>query len=95
MSTKKTPVSLIRALIVIDRGRKRQKSSTGFNLVFRVVGLLVLLSILATGLVIGVGVGTAAAAYNTITGNLPTPDDVAEVGLPAARQRIGTSPLNL
>ena len=77
MATKRTPVSLIRSLIVIDRGRKRQKSRTGFNLVLRIVGLLVLITLLATGLVIGMGVGSAAAAYSIITDNLPTSDDVA------------------
>ncbi len=77
MAKKRTHVPLIRSLVIIDRGRKRHKSRTGLNLVLRVIGLLVLISILVTGVVIGMGVGSAAAAYNTITANLPTPDEVA------------------
>jgi membrane carboxypeptidase/penicillin-binding protein len=40
------------------------------------LGLLVLISILASVLLTGMGVGSAAAAYNMITENLPTPEEV-------------------
>ncbi len=77
MTQQRTPVPLIRALIVKDRERRRRKSRTGMNLVLRIVGLLTLIVMLFTGVTIGMGVGTAAAAYNAITANLPTPDEVA------------------
>jgi len=77
MTKKRTPVSLIRSVVILNRDRKRVKSRTGVNLVLRIVGLLVLISMLATGLVIGMGVGAAAAAYNMVNENLPTPDEVA------------------
>ncbi len=77
MAKKRTPVPLIRSVVILNRDRKRIEGRTGVNLVLRVVGLLVLLSLLAIGLVIGMGVGSAAAAYNMITDNLPTPDEVA------------------
>ncbi|HOT91609.1 MAG TPA: transglycosylase domain-containing protein [Anaerolineae bacterium] len=77
MAQQRTPVPLIRALIVKDRERRRHKSRTGLNLVLRIIGLLALISMLFTGVIIGMGVGTAAAAYNAITANLPTPDEVA------------------
>ncbi len=77
MTRERTPVSLIRALIVIDRERKRKQSRTGFQLVLRVLGGLVLISILASLLFVGMSVGTAAGAYTIITEDLPTPDDVA------------------
>ncbi len=77
MAKKRTPVPLIRSVVILNRDRKRIASRTGVNLILRVAGLLVLLSLLATGLVIGMGVGSAAAAYNMITANLPTPDEVA------------------
>lgn len=76
MTTKQTPVHLLRALIVIDRGRKRKASRTGFNLVLRVIGLLILFSILGTILLFGMGVGGSAGAYTMITENLPSPEDV-------------------
>ncbi|HOU11670.1 MAG TPA: transglycosylase domain-containing protein [Anaerolineae bacterium] len=81
MTKKRTPVPLIRSLVIIDRGRKRHKSRTGFSLILRIVGLLVLIAILTVGVVIGMGVGSAAAAYNAITANLPTPDDVARASV--------------
>jgi len=81
MKKKRTPVPLIRSLVILNRDRKRVKSRTGVNLVLRIVGLLVLISLLATGLVIGMGVGSAAAAYNIITEGLPTPDQVAEASI--------------
>jgi membrane peptidoglycan carboxypeptidase len=71
----------MRSIVILNRDRKRIKSRTGVNLVFRIVGLLVLISLLATGLVIGMGVGSAAAAYNMITANLPTPDEVATASI--------------
>ncbi|MBN1875436.1 MAG: transglycosylase domain-containing protein [Anaerolineae bacterium] len=76
MTTEPIPVSLIRALIVIDRERQRKRSRTGFNLVLRVIGVLVLISMIVTGVTIGVSIGAAAAAYNTVTENLPTPEEV-------------------
>jgi len=81
MTKKRTTVPLIRSVLILNRDRKRVKSRTGVNLVLRIVGLLVLISMLATGLVIGMGVGSAAAAYNMITANLPTPDEVAEASI--------------
>lgn len=77
MTKKRTPVPLIRSMVILNRDRKRIKSRTGVSLVLRIVGLLVLIALLAVGLVIGMGVGSAAAAYNMITENLPTPDEVA------------------
>jgi len=77
MAKKRTPVPLIRSVVILNRDRKRIKSRTGVNLVLRIMGLLVLIALLAVGLTIGMGVGSAAAAYNIITGNLPTPDEVA------------------
>ncbi|MBN1249725.1 MAG: transglycosylase domain-containing protein [Anaerolineae bacterium] len=77
MTTRQTPVSLIRALIVIDRERKRNQSRTGLSLVLRLVGILVMVSVLASVLLVGMSVGTAAGAYTMITEGLPTPDEVA------------------
>jgi len=77
MTTRHTPIHLIRALVVIDRERTRKKSRTGFSLVLRIIGLVVLITFLAMTLLTGMAVGTAAAGYTMITENLPTPDDVA------------------
>jgi len=77
MKKKRTPVPLIRSVVILNRDRQRVKSRTGVNLVLRIVGLLVIIALLAVGLVIGMGVGSAAAAYNMITANLPTSDEVA------------------
>jgi len=76
MSATRVPASLLRSLIVIDRERTRKQSRTGFNLVIRIIGLLVLLSVLAAFLAVGVTVGTAASAYSLITKGLPTPAEV-------------------
>ncbi|MCJ7550465.1 MAG: transglycosylase domain-containing protein [Anaerolineae bacterium] len=81
MTRQRTPVSLIRVLIVIDRERKRKQSQTGFQLVLRILGGLVLISILASLLFVGVSVGTAAGAYTIITEGLPTPGDVAQASI--------------
>lgn len=81
MTTRRTPVSMIRSLIVIDRGRKRAQSRTGFNLIFRILGLLVLITLLASLLFAGLAVGAAAGAYNMITEGLPTPDEVARASV--------------
>ncbi|MCD6285832.1 MAG: transglycosylase domain-containing protein [Anaerolineae bacterium] len=81
MTRHRTPVSLIRALIVIDRERRRKQSQTGFQLGLRILGGLVLISILTSLLFVGISVGTAAGAYTVITENLPTPDDVAQASI--------------
>ncbi len=81
MTTRRTPVSLIRSLIVIDRDRKRNRSRTGFNLISRVLGLVVLVTILGSLLFVGVTVGAAASAYQVITAGLPTPQEVAEASV--------------
>ncbi len=72
----RTPVSMIRTLIVIQRERKRKQNRTGFSLVLRILGLLVLLVTLASLLFAGMSVGAAAGAYSMITEGLPTPDEV-------------------
>ncbi|MGC9348259.1 MAG: transglycosylase domain-containing protein [Anaerolineae bacterium] len=76
MTARRTPVSMIRTLIVVDRERKRKLSRTGFSLVLRVIGLLVLLAIVGTVLFVGMSVGAAAGAYSVITEGLPTPEEV-------------------
>ncbi len=81
MTTRQTPVSLIRSLIVIDRDRKRNRSRTGFNLISRVLGLVVLVTILGSLLFVGVTVGAAASAYQVITAGLPTPQEVADASV--------------
>ena len=77
----RTPVRLIRSMIVLQRDRNRKRSRTGFNLVIRIAGLLVLVSVLASIIFVGMGVGTAAGAYTTITEGLPTPEDVARASV--------------
>ncbi len=81
MGTTRTPIHLIHALIVIDRERTRKKSRTGFNLVVRIIGLMVLIALLAVGLTTGITIGIAAAAYTTITDNLPTPEEVEKISV--------------
>jgi len=81
MTNHRTPVSLIRALIVINRERQRAKGRTGLQLVLRVVGVTILISVLASLTAVGMGVGTAAGAYTLITEGLPTPEDVAEASI--------------
>ncbi len=76
MTTRRTPVSMIRSLIVIDRDRKRAQSRTGFNLIFRILGIAVLITTIAS-LFRRTDGGCAASAYNMITEGLPTPDEVA------------------
>ncbi len=77
MTTGQTPIHLVRALIVIDRERNRKASRTGFNLVIRIFGVIVLIVVLVVLLASGMAVGTAAAVYQTMTANLPTSADVA------------------
>ncbi len=77
MGRKRTPVHVLRSLVIIERERRRQKSRTGFNLVMRVIGVVVLIAILSTGILTGLGAGSAAAAYSLITEDLPTPEEVA------------------
>ncbi len=81
MSKRRTPVSMIRALIVIDRERERERSRTGFNLVLRLLGLVVLITVLASVLFTGMTVGAAAGAYTMITEGLPTPEQVEEASV--------------
>lgn len=81
MKTGRTPVSIIRALVVLERERKREQSRTGLNLVFRLLGLLVLVSVLASFLFVGISVGAAAGAYSMITEDLPTPTEVEEASV--------------
>lgn len=68
-------------MIVKERERRRQRSRTGFNLVLRIISLLVLISVLSTGLVAGLGVGAAAAAYSVLTEGLPTPEEVEAISV--------------
>ncbi len=75
---KRTPKRLVRSMIVLKREERREKSRSGINLVLRVVGLLVLISLLMTGLLSGLVVGATSAGYTIITENLPTPDEVAQ-----------------
>lgn len=79
MQSKHTPIHLIRALIVINRARTRKASRTGINLVMRVLGIIILIAVLTVFILTGMAIGIAAAAYTTITANLPTPEDVAIV----------------
>ena len=81
MTTRQTPVSMIRSLIVIDRDRKRARSRTGFNLIFRILGLVVLITTLVSLLFVGMSVGAAAGAYTMITEGLPTPEQVEEASV--------------
>ncbi len=81
MTTARTPVTLIRTLIVIERERERKRSRTGLSLVLRIVGLLVLVSTLASLLFVGMSVGAAAGAYTMITDGLPTPKEVEEASI--------------
>jgi membrane peptidoglycan carboxypeptidase len=81
MTTGRTPVTLIRTLIVIERERKRKRSRTGLSLVLRIVGLLVLVSILASLLFVGMSVGAAAGAYTMITDGLPSPKEVEDASI--------------
>jgi len=76
MTTKRSPVPVMRAFIVIDRERKRKRDRTGLSLVIRLLGLIVLIATLAAVISVGMGAGAAAAAYTTITENLPTPEEV-------------------
>ncbi len=76
-TTNRTPVRLIRTMIIKDRERRRKKSRTGVNLILRIVGVVTLVMFIAVTILVGVGVGTAAGAYSLITENLPTPEDVA------------------
>jgi len=77
MTTGQTPIHLVRALIVIDRERNRKTSRTGFNLVLRIFGVILLIVALIVLLTTGMAVGTAAAVYQMMTANLPKAGDVA------------------
>ncbi|MBN1259813.1 MAG: transglycosylase domain-containing protein [Anaerolineae bacterium] len=81
VKTKRTPVSLVRSLIVRERERRRQRGRTGFNLILRVIGVLLLVTTLATFLGISATVGAAAGAYSIITAGLPTPEEVQEANV--------------
>ncbi|MGC9399813.1 MAG: penicillin-binding protein [Anaerolineae bacterium] len=72
----RVPINIIRSLIVAQREQRRVRSRTGVNLLLRVVGLITMLSLLASFLFVGVTVGTAAAAYSLVTQDLPTPEEV-------------------
>ncbi len=72
----KMPLILFRAHIVTKRERQRKRSRTGFNMVLRVVAVLTLASLIASGLTVVLGVGSAAAAYSMFTAGLPTPEEV-------------------
>ncbi|MDX9953495.1 MAG: transglycosylase domain-containing protein [Anaerolineae bacterium] len=74
---KRTPMSLVRSIIIADRERRRVRSRTGINLVFRIIGVVIMVSLIASVVSVGLTVGLAAAAYGTITEGLPTPDEVA------------------
>ncbi|HOC21617.1 MAG TPA: transglycosylase domain-containing protein [Anaerolineae bacterium] len=72
-----TPKPLVRSIVIAGRERRRARSKTGFNLVLRIIGVVILVSLLATTLSVGLVVGAAASAYSAITAGLPTPDEVA------------------
>lgn len=74
---KRTPMPLVRSIIIAERERRRARSKTGLNLVLRIVGVIVMLSLLAATVSVGLTAGLAAGAYTTITAGLPTPDEVA------------------
>jgi len=83
IETQKTPVRLLRSLIVIERERRRQKSRTGVNLALRILGIIVLISVLGSAIFFGTGIGGAAAAYAVITEGLPTPEEVKNANVRA------------
>ncbi len=76
MNKRRTPVHTLRSIVILERERRRQKSRTGFNLVLRVVGLVTLITILSSGILLGLGAGSAFAGYSLITEELPTPEEV-------------------
>ncbi len=77
----RTPVRIIRSIIITQRERRRQRSRTGINLWLRVLGVLVLVAILASVLLVGGSIGAATAAYSMITEGLPTPEEVANASV--------------
>ncbi|HDQ35166.1 MAG TPA: penicillin-binding protein, partial [Chloroflexi bacterium] len=79
MKIKRTPIRLIRTLIVKERERRRQRSRTGFSLVLRIVAVALLIAFITSFLAMGLGVGLAAAGYAAITEGLPTPEDVQQI----------------
>ncbi|TFG72579.1 MAG: hypothetical protein E4H27_02375, partial [Anaerolineales bacterium] len=81
MVTKRTPVRLIRSLIVIDRERKRKKSRTGGSLLLRILGLVISAVILTVVIFTGMSAGAAAGAYTIITDGLPTPKEVEDASI--------------
>ncbi|MGC9467286.1 MAG: transglycosylase domain-containing protein [Anaerolineae bacterium] len=81
MTTRRTPIPVIRTLIVLDRERKRKQSRTGLSLIVRLLGLLVLISVLVSVLFVGMTVGGAAGAYTMITEGLPTPEEVEQASV--------------
>ncbi len=78
MAKRRLTKEVYRVLITKGRARERMKSRTGLNLILRLVGLTVLASIIASGVVAALGVGVAAGAYSMFTKNLPTPEEVKE-----------------
>ncbi len=81
METQRTPVRLVRSIIIEKRERRRKQSRTGFNLVLRIVGTISLVIFLATSLSIGISAAAAAAIYSRITENLPTPEEVEAISI--------------
>lgn len=81
MATQRTPVRLIRSIIIIDRERKRKKTRTGGHLILRVLGLVIAATLLAVGIFTGMSVGAAAGAYSMITAGLPTPQEVEQASV--------------
>ena len=81
MTTQPRQVSMIRRQIVVNRDRKRNRSRTGFSLILRLIGLIVLITTLISVLFVGMSVGAAAGGYTMITEGLPTPDQVAEASI--------------
>ncbi len=77
----RTPMPLVRSIIIAERERRRKRSKTGLNLVFRIVGVIISVSLVASTVSVGLAAGLAAAAYTTITAGLPTPDDVAAASI--------------
>jgi membrane carboxypeptidase/penicillin-binding protein len=75
------PINIVRSLIVAQREQRRMRSRTGINLALRVVGVIALLSLLASFLFVGATVGSAAAGYSLVTQDLPTPEEVESASI--------------
>ena len=77
----RTPVRIIRSIIITQRERRRQSSRTGANLWLRVIGMIMIVSLLASVVFVSSAVGAATTAYSMITEGLPTPEKVASASV--------------